>query len=250
MPTQRDKTSNKPRPGSPAWWAAEPVRADEKRRGRPPRPFDEIVTAALELVERVGVDAFTMRALAEQLDTSTATLYRHVDGKDDLMVHVVDKVLGVIASTAQKDDSASWQQATRARLLRLHDALSSRPKLLPLLADEVPIGPNGLAAREAAIAELVAYGFEIGLAARVYTTLAHYTVGFAVQQHAPGAPTPGEAAALRRYYRTLDPDRFPSTRAAAQALTGVSARDEFLEGLQFILDGIEPQLTPSGTTAD
>jgi AcrR family transcriptional regulator len=53
-----------------------------------------------------------MRALAEQLDTSTPTLYRHVDGKDDLMVHVVDKVLGVIAPTAEKQDSASWQEAT------------------------------------------------------------------------------------------------------------------------------------------
>jgi AcrR family transcriptional regulator len=196
----------------------------------------------------VGVDAFTMRALAEQLDTSTATLYRHVDSKDDLMVHVVDRVLGVISSTVEKDDAASWQQATRARLLELHEALSSRPKLLPLLAAEVPIGPNGLAAREAAITELVAYGFEIELAARVYTTLAHYTVGFAVQQHAPGAPTPAEATELRSYYRKLDAGRFPSTRAAAQALTGVSARDEFVEGLQFILDGIEPRLTRAGTT--
>ena len=189
-----------------------------------------------------------MRALAEQLDTSTATLYRHVDSKDDLMVHVVDKVLGVIASTDEKRDSASWQEASRARMVRLHEALSSRPKLLPLIAAEVPIGPNGLAAREAVITELIAYGFEIDLAARVYTTLAHYTVGFAVQQHAPGAPTRAEASELRRYYRNLDSDRFPSTRAAAQALTGVSARDEFLEGLQFILDGIETRLTGVGTT--
>ena len=69
-----------------------------------------------------------------------------------------------------------------------------------------------------------------------------------MQQHAPGAPTPAEASELRRYYRNLDSDRFPSTRAAAQALTGVSARDEFLEGLQFILDGIETRLTGAGTT--
>jgi hypothetical protein len=70
----------------------------------------------------------------------------------------------------------------------------------------------------------------------------------AVQQHAPGAPSPAEASELRSYYRKLDPDRFPSTRAAARALTGVSARDEFLEGLQFILDGVEPRLTGPGTT--
>ncbi len=242
MPSMNTGAENEPRPGSPTWWSTEPARAPEKRRGRPARAFDEIVTAALRLVEEVGVEAFTMRTLAEQLDTSAATLYRHVDGKGDLMVHVVDKALEEIASPIQQGDLATWQDATRHRLLRLHEALSSRPRLLPLLAAEVPIGPNGLAAREDAIGELCGYGFEIDLAARVYTTLAHYTIGFAVQQHAPGAPTPAESSELRGYYSELDPDRFPHTRAAAHALTRVSTRDEFLEGLQFILDGIELQL--------
>jgi AcrR family transcriptional regulator len=189
-----------------------------------------------------------MRALAEQLDTSTPTLYRHVDGKDDLMVHVVDKVLGVIAPTAEKQDSASWQEATRARLLRLHDALSSRPKLLPLLAarsadrPQRPCRSRGCDQR----------------ASRIWL------------RDRPRGPRLPDARPLHRRLRSAaararraDPcgglgatKLLPevgtrgvrSTRAAAQALTGVSARDEFLEGLQFILGGIESQLTEAGTT--
>jgi hypothetical protein len=111
--------------------------------------------------------------------------------------------------------------------------------MLPLLVAQVPIGPNALALRERTIAELVEHGFSLRLAARAYTTLAHYVIGFAVQQQAPGAPTPADAAALGTYYRGLDRERYGLTVAAADALTAVPAEDEFLEGLGFVLDGID-----------
>ena len=180
-----------------------------------------------------------MRALAARLNTSTATLYRHVAGKDELMIHVVDRFLGEVHRRGPKRPARTWQDSARSRLMRLHEALAEHPNLLPLLIAEVPIGPNGLAIREAAIADLVRFGMPTDLAARAYTALAHYVIGFAMQQHAPGAPGPREAAVLRDYYSGLDPERFPSTVAAADALTSVPLADEFREGLQFIIDGID-----------
>jgi AcrR family transcriptional regulator len=210
-----------------------------RRRGRPARSFEQIVAVAGELVDEAGVDAFNMRGLASRLDTSTATLYRHVAGKDELMVHVVDRFLGEVFAGVERRRARTWRDSARSRLMRFHKALCDHPKLVPLLVAEVPIGPNGLAIREATISELVDFGFTIELAARVYTTLAHYVVGFAAQQHAPGAPGPRQSARLRRYYLGLDPERFPSTVAAADALTTVSVEAEFAEGLEFILDGID-----------
>ena len=67
-------------------------------------------------------------------------------------------------------------------------------------------------------------------------------IGFLVQQHAQDAPGPEHAVELRSYYRKLDPDLYPFTVAAAEALTTVSPEDEFLEGLQFIFDGIDAAL--------
>src|ERR671931_603068 len=81
-----------PAPGTPGWWATRPTRPAERRRGRPPRSFERIVAAAAELVDEVGTSGFHMRLLAERLDTSTATLYRHVAGKEELMVYVVDRL--------------------------------------------------------------------------------------------------------------------------------------------------------------
>jgi AcrR family transcriptional regulator len=236
-------------PGSPAWWSQRGHDANGKRRGRPPRSLEQIIAVAGELLDDVGADAFTMRALAARLNTSTATLYRHFQGKDELMVYVVDRFLGAVPSRAAHRPPRTWQDIARARVMRLHEALSQHPNVVPLLTAEVPIGPHGLAVREATISELVRFGFSAELAARAYTTLAHYVVGFAAQQHAPGAPGPRRAAQLRDYYLSLDPERFPSTVAAADALTTIPLEIEFAEGLQFILSGIECALAAGGELA-
>jgi AcrR family transcriptional regulator len=199
-----------------------------------------------------------MRLLAERLSTSTATLYRHFAGKDELMVFVVDRLFtgagdrpaGDPPPTADRptggrptgEQTSTWQDAARRASFGFRQLLSRHPNVLPLLVAQVPIGPNGLAARERMVATLVGYGFAPRLAARAYTTIAHYVVGFAVQQHAPGAPGPEDAAALGDYYRTLDPATYPYTVAASDALTAVSLEEEFAEGLEFILDGIDRAL--------
>lgn len=249
MTVPQDSSTSDRRPGSAAWWTSRPPRGSEKRRGRPSRAFDEIVQAALDLVDELGVDAFNMRALAARLDTSTATLYRHVDSKQELMVYVVDRLLDGSDSIDIPREPLSWQESARRRVLQLHRMLSAHPNVVPLLAAEVPIGPNGLAAREAALTELVASGLSTELAARAYTTLAHYTIGFAAQQSIPGAPGPAEARELRHYYGALDHDQYPSTVAAATALTTVPPDVEFLEGLQFILEGIGQAITRQPSTA-
>jgi AcrR family transcriptional regulator len=199
------------------------------------------VAAASELVDEVGNDGFNMRLLAERLETSTATLYRHVAGKEELMVYVVDRLLGEVATTGDPGETRprTWRDAARRYSVLFHRVLSEHPNVLPLLVTQVPVGPNGLAGRELSIATLMEFGFSPALAARAYTTLAHYVIGFAAQQLHPGAPGPREAADLGAYYRGLDPELYPATVAAVDDLTAVSVEEEFLEGLEFVIDGID-----------
>jgi AcrR family transcriptional regulator len=199
------------------------------------------VAAASELVDELGSDGFNMRLLAERLETSTATLYRHVAGKEELMVYVVDRLLAEVAADDEAGETRprTWRDAARRASSQLHRVLTQHPNVLPLLVTQVPVGPNGLAVRERSIATLVEFGFSPRLAARAYTTLAHYVIGFAVQQLAPGAPGPQEPAELGEYYRQLDPELYPATVAAVDGLTAVSLEEEFLEGLEFVIDGID-----------
>ncbi len=181
-----------------------------------------------------------MRLLAQRLGSGTATLYRHLVGRDELMAYVVDRILGEVEMEGGADalEAISWQDAAARGANALYDVLKSHPNALPLLPSQVPVGPNALAHRERSLAVLLARGFPLELAARAYTAIANYVVGFALQQHAPGAPRRSDAERLRDLYRALDADSYPATVAAAEELTSVAPAEEFRFGLQLVLDGI------------
>lgn len=197
--------------------------------------------AALEIVDEVGIDAFSMRQLADRLGSGTATLYRHLAGKDELMAYVVDRILGEVDLEMDADGvgDTTWQHAIAGGAGAFYDALKSHPNALPLLVSQVPVGPNALGNRERIVAVLLAYGFPLHLAARAYTAVAHYVLGFVLQQHGPGARQREDAARLRDFYGALDANTYPATVAAADELTGVPLDEEFRFGLQLVLDGIE-----------
>jgi AcrR family transcriptional regulator len=74
--------------GQPPTCAPSPA----QRRGRPPLDVGRIITVAPKIVDEVGVQAFSLRMLADALESGTATLYRHFASKDELMAYVVDRV--------------------------------------------------------------------------------------------------------------------------------------------------------------
>ena len=150
--------------------------------GRPPIAVDRIVSTALQIVDEDGADALSMRTLAQRLDSGTATLYRHFTGRADLVAHVVDMVFGSVELDIARLSTMTWQEACKTAVHSMFDALRGHQNVAPLLAEDVPIGPNALAARERMIAFLLANGFPPPLAARSYATLARYVLGFAIQR--------------------------------------------------------------------
>jgi AcrR family transcriptional regulator len=197
-----------------------------------------IVAVALKLVDEVGVQAFSLRMLAETLESGTATLYRHFASKDELMAYVVDRVLGEVHVT-DHEDLATWQDAVAAGARALHETLRRHPNVLPLLMAQVPVGPNGLANRERVMQLLLGHGFPIDLAARAFTAIGHYVVGFAIQQHGPGSASIESGPQLLDFYRQLDPAIYPATTSAAEELTTVPLEEEFRFGIDLIVEGLE-----------
>jgi len=180
-----------------------------------------------------------MRLLAARLETGTATLYRHVTGKDELMVYVLDARMGEIARAYDESVARprTWREALERIAFAYRRFLVAHPNVLPLLVGRLPVGPNALTIRERSLAALKARGFSQKLAARAFTTVLQYVVGAAVTEG--GAPTRDEAAEIRDYYRSLDAAAYPHVAAAAAALTHTSLDAGFVEGLQIVLDGID-----------
>lgn len=244
-------------PGSPEWWLSRPAEPDPASRGpgRPPVGLRRIIDAAIEILDDEGADALSMRALATRLGSSTATLYRHVNSKDEILAHLTDRILG--ETHLDETPYPTWQQACRAGARALYTTLTNHPNAIPQLAKQVPAGPNALYARERSIALLLAAGFPPKLAARGYTALAHFVIGFASQQPIDKTADPERARRLRAYYHSLDSQSFPATTTVADALPGATIDEEFEFGLNLIIDGLENALrtttrsdTKSSTRAD
>ncbi len=110
----------------------------ERGRGRPPRSFENIVSIAADLVDEFGVDGVNMRLLAQRLETGTATLYRHVTGKDELMVHVLDARMGEIV--AAYDASAAHPKPGGRRLSGSRSRIAGSSSPIPMCFRSSSVG--------------------------------------------------------------------------------------------------------------
>jgi len=135
----------------------------------PPLTVDEIVGATLELTSHVGLDALTMRSVADALGVTATALYHHVGSKDLLVDLVLD---AAVAGAATPSSDLPWD----AWLAEYHDGLWARLHAYRGVARhllEHPSTPAGAAIRRTTVEMLVGSGFaerEALLAAATFHT--------------------------------------------------------------------------------
>jgi AcrR family transcriptional regulator len=95
--------------------------ARSKRRARGTLSREQILTTALDLIDRVGLDGLTMRGLADELHCGTMTLYSHVADRDDLLAGVVGLVIDRM--DLHYIPGESWQDCAR-RTVQSYRALA------------------------------------------------------------------------------------------------------------------------------
>lgn len=199
--------------------------------------MDLIVGTALRIVDEEGAEALSLRALAQRLKSSTATLYRHFTGRADLVARVVDRIIGEIELDSAQTTATSWRLACRAAAYNMFEVLSRHRNVAPLLGEHIPAGPNAAANREHLLGLLLATGFPPDLAARAYAVLTRYVLGFAMQLRPDPVATSREEAQFAAAAHRLDPARFPATAAVADSLP-VPLEEEFALGLDLLLAGL------------
>ena len=98
-----------------------------------------------------GLEALTMRQLAEMLDVAPMALYRHVANKDDLIDAMIDVVFGEIGLPS---GGADWKTAMRERALSLCDVLARHRWAVGLMESRRSPGPANLRHHDAVIGKL------------------------------------------------------------------------------------------------
>lgn len=161
-------------PGSVGWWRERDARLGRRRPRADGLTIERIVDEAIRLVDADGLDALTVRALAARFGTGPATLYRHVASRDELLVLLVDRVIGEVELPPTDLPPRAQVEALASGLRRV---LLRHRALVPALPAAPLQGPNAMSGSERALAAFLAAGYTPEIAAAAYLALLDYVLG-------------------------------------------------------------------------
>jgi AcrR family transcriptional regulator len=201
---------------------------------------DQVLSTAIDRADKGGLEALTMRSLAEELGVAPMALYNHVASKDDLIDAMVDVVFGEIGVPSGGGD---WKSAMRRRAISVRDVLLRHRWAIGLMESRRRPGPANLRHHDAVIGRLRAAGFSVEMAAHAYSLLDSYIYGFALTKMTLPFETSEEIADVAQgMLQPFPVNEYPNlvefiTEHAMKP--GYDYGDEFEYGLEVILDGIE-----------
>lgn len=189
--------------------------------GRPRVPLlsrERIRDAALEMIDRDGLDGLSMRKLATVLGVQAASLYKHYPTKDDVLDDVASRVVSDVATTAF-DDGADWPSGLADWARSYRAVLAAHPNLVPYLASGIGRRDASLRIADAVHGGLVGAGWPprdatlIGAATRslvLGSTVGSFSQGFAddVQVYRDRYPHMHQAHLLRGKADEIDTASF------------------------------------------
>src|SRR5262245_12102128 len=153
--------------------------AHAERRRRRPLDRPRIVRAALALLDETGLDALTMRALAERLGVKAASLYRHVRDKDELLILLADEITSEIPLI---HPSGPWRRQLTEIAWNVRRGLGAHRDGARLLAETPPSGPRRLEHIEQLLRILRAAGMSRRDAARAGYHCNNFVTEFAADE--------------------------------------------------------------------
>ncbi len=223
---------------------------NRKTATRNPLSRTRVLQAAVALADGAGLEAFSMRGLAQELGVVPMALYKHVANKEELLDGMVDIVFGEIELPS---GGLGWRSAMRRRANSTRDALKRHSWAIGMMESRHP-GPANLRNHDAMMGCLRKAGFRFEMAIHAYSVQDAYIYGFALQERDTGFETPdsaGEAAQRRAHAIGALEGDYPYLAEIARELpgTGYDNDVEFAWGLDLILDGLERLRHTAGAPA-
>lgn len=236
------------RPQLPGWRRAKAAPTTD------PLTLDRIIAAAIELVDREGLDALSMRRLGTELGAGATTLYWHVKNKDELLDLALDEVFRTLPVPGTE---GSWRDRAAALARGLRAVLLRHRNLIMVIASRPTTGPNALGAMDAALGIMRDGGFPDELVVDAALAIINYTSGYTVLEAAALQAFAGSSEEARReaieasgrgvveFILALPPEEFPNLTALGRRFLDGDDTSRFEYGLQRILDGLEADLARS-----
>ena len=188
-----------------------------RRRGRPPRVSrDQILAAALRIVDANGLEQLTMRRLGAELAVDPMTIYRHVPDKTALFDGLVELLLARVTLPGR---TGQWADDFRAAAHAARATLLAHPNLIPLLGARPQVTRPAFTLWESLTSILLDAGLSEEQAADGADCLGRLLIGHALAEagQPPGGDVGGGEEEHRQAQAALPAARYPALSRVQQA---------------------------------
>jgi AcrR family transcriptional regulator len=213
-----------------------------KRAVEPRMPLsrERVVHAAIALADKGGVEALSMRKLADELGVKAMSLYNHVANKEDLLDGILDAAFGEIATPSP---DADWRTQIREIAVSAHETMLKHSWAADLAVRAKP-GPGRLRYGDSLLGCFRNAGFSKKLTYHAYHIVESYIQGFTALVLNYRAVDPKQVGdVVARFVRGDFAEDYPHfTEHALQHMEPEPGQDDvnaYELGLDLILGGLE-----------
>jgi AcrR family transcriptional regulator len=205
---------------------------------RTPLNRERVLQAALALADEGGLEALSMRKLAQELGVEAMSLYNHVENKDDIVGGIVDLVAAEIEPPAADVD---WKTALRQSSISAHEAHGRHRWAAAVWMKPGPPSHVRLAYADAILRTLREAGFSDHLIYHGYHSIVIHVLGYTLQEQSFNVGRDELQDLAAKFLREFPADDYPEF--AEHVRQHMEPEEEhqgaFEFGLDLILDGLE-----------
>jgi TetR/AcrR family transcriptional regulator, tetracycline repressor protein len=233
---------------------------DRADQGRRTLSRDRIIEAAIDFVDEESLTALTMRRLGKELGVEAMSLYRYVNGREDLLEGMVDDMVAQLhlrPDDEQTQPEAGWQAYLQWLAHGVRALATEHPNVFPLIATRHPAAPwlrpplRSLRVVEDFLSVLISRGFSDERAVLAYRAFSSFLLGhLLLEASLRGAQTsPAEEpldegeSDVPNADQKLVLEKFPHVQRLEAQLSEDHAAPEFERALEDLLDRLDRQIT-------
>ncbi|HEX6146438.1 MAG TPA: TetR/AcrR family transcriptional regulator C-terminal domain-containing protein [Acidimicrobiia bacterium] len=170
---------------------------EPRNASRIPLSKERVLRAAVQLADRAGLEALTMRNLAHEVGVEAMSLYYHVANKEAVLDGVVDVIVNEINQVVYSIDGPSpagdWKTAMRMRILAAREVMLAHPWAPEVIEQRTNMSPAILLYFEGLLGIFREGGFSYDLAHHAMHALGSKALGFSQELFNPGNEEPGQS---------------------------------------------------------
>jgi AcrR family transcriptional regulator len=197
---------------------------------------DQVIAAALSLLDEGGLEGVTMRKLADALEVKAASLYWHFENKQALIDGMADALVEAVARDVAEDQS--WEDTLRQVARELRDALRTRRDGARVYAGTYVVTDNVMRTGEAMIAACMRAGAAPALAVDTAFSLLYFVLGFVMEEQALDLEGGVDLPAREEAFMALARQSYPCSLEAAGSIFSHDFDARFETGVELLVGGL------------